>query len=474
MATASKTRHGTGYEPGDFYDEAVDSAGEAREGYGEVLDALANVGPEELAGRVGAAMERMGATFRHGDEAEAFPVCPIPRLICADEWSLLERGLAQRARALNAFVADVYGDRDIVRAGVIDSHVVSGADHFEPAMAGVYMPGGHAPIVGFDLVRGADGRLRVLEDNLRTPSGLAYSAAVRRAVETQFPHTASRRVALDPSFEPLRRALEEASAGVEEPRIALLSDGPANSAWWEHRTLARRLGVSLVTPEKLRLRNGRLCMVLPSGHVRPIDVIYRRTDEDRMHDENGRPTWLAEMLLEPLQRGLLGVVNAPGTGVADDKLVHAYVEDMIGFYLHEVPLIESVKTFDLTRPDTLTKVLGRLSGLVIKPRNGQGGKGVFIGPHATPEERADVAAAVRAAPERFVAQETVRLSRAPTVIEDRIEPRHVDLRVFSLGSGRRISVLPAALTRVALRRGSMIVNSSQGGGAKDTWIIGCE
>jgi uncharacterized circularly permuted ATP-grasp superfamily protein len=338
-------------------------------------------------------------------------------------------------------------------------------------MVGIEPRGGHAPIVGFDLVRGADGALRVLEDNVRTPSGLAYSAAVRRAVETQFPLAARRRVPLDPTFGPLRMVLDQAAGGIENPRVGILSEGPTNDAWWEHRTLARRLGVSIVTPEKLRLSRGHLCMVLPSGRLRPLDVIYRRTDEDRMRDERGRPTWLADMLLEPLKRGLLGVVNMPGSGVADDKLVHAYVEDMIRFYLSEEPLLDSVRTFDLTRPDMLTKVLGRLSALVIKPRTGQGGKGVVIGAHASADERARLADALRAAPDRFVAQETVRLSRHPTVVDGRVEPRHVDLRVFSFGSGPRTVVAPAPLTRVALRSGSMIVNSSQGGGAKDTWII---
>ncbi|HEX6713676.1 MAG TPA: circularly permuted type 2 ATP-grasp protein [Thermoleophilaceae bacterium] len=457
------------YEPGNFFDEAVDPMGRPRPGYERVLDALAHFEPGALSERVDSAMQRIGATF--GDGADAFPVCPIPRLIPANEWALLERGLAQRARALNAFITDVYGDQEIVCAGVIGKHVITGADHFEPAMIAMPQPGGPAPIVGFDLVRGMDGSLRVLEDNLRTPSGLAYAAAVRRAVETQFPLSARRRPELDPSFQPLQRVLAEAAGGLENPWIALLSDGPSNSAWWEHRTLARRLGISLVTPEKLRLSRGRLCVALPSGRLRPLDVVYRRTDEDRLRDERGHPTWLAEMLLEPLQRGVLGVVNQPGTGVADDKLVHAYVEEMIRFYLREEPLIESVRTYDLTRPDVLTKVLGRLSALVVKPRTGHGGNGVVIGAHASREERTRVASLLKAAPHRFVAQEMVRLSRLPTVVDGRVEPRHVDLRVFSLGAGDRPVVMPTPLTRVALRSGSMIVNSSQGGGAKDTWII---
>jgi uncharacterized circularly permuted ATP-grasp superfamily protein len=470
MTPASTADQALEYQRGEFFDEAIDEHGQPRPGYERVLGALADADPSELSERVDAAVRRIGATF--GDDADGFPVCPIPRLIQAAEWSLLERGLSQRARALNAFITDVYGDRDIVRAGVIGSHVVSGADHFEPAMAGLQQPGGPAPVVGFDLVRGADGQLRVLEDNLRTPSGLAYAAAARRAVEMGFPLAPKRRLALDPSFEPLKRALVEAAGGVEDPRIAVLTDGRSNSAWWEHRTLARRLGVAIVTPEKLRLSGGRLCVALPSGRLRPLDVIYRRTDEDRLRDERGRPTWLAEMLLEPLQRGVLGVVNQPGTGVADDKLVHAYVEDMVRFYLREEPVIESVRTFDLTRPDVLTKVLGRLSGLVVKPRTGHGGHGVMIGPLASKEERARVGELLRTCPDRFVAQEMVRLSRLPTVVDGRVEPRHVDLRVFSLGTGKRVVVMPAPLTRVALRGGSMIVNSSQGGGAKDTWIIG--
>jgi uncharacterized circularly permuted ATP-grasp superfamily protein len=459
------------YEPGDYFDEAVDPTGTPRPGYERILDAVSRCEPAELSTRVDAAMERMGATFAGGG-TDAFPVCPIPRVIPAAEWAQLERGIAQRARALNAFITDIYGDREIVRAGVIGEHIIKGADHYDPAMAGMTQPGGPAPIIGFDLVRGMDGRLRVLEDNLRTPSGLAYSAAVRRAVEAQFPTEARHCAPVETTFEALRMVLAEAAGGVEEPRIAMLTDGRSNSAWWEHRTLARRLGIEIVTPEKLRLSEGRLCAVLPSGRLRPLDVVYRRTDEDRLHDARGRPTWLADMLLEPLKRGVLGIVNQPGSGIADDKLIHAYVEDMIRFYLGDEPLIESVRTFDLTRSDVLTKVLDRLPGLVIKPRTGHGGNGVVICGKATTEERQRLAAAIKAAPHRFVAQETVRLSRAPTIVDGRVEPRHVDLRVFSLGTGRRSVVLSAPLTRVAMRSGSMIVNSSQGGGAKDTWIIG--
>jgi uncharacterized circularly permuted ATP-grasp superfamily protein len=460
------------YDPGDFYDEAVAADGTPRAEYALLLARVAEVGAAELSRRVEVAIERIGATFGSGPEGHRFAVDPIPRLISAAEWEWLERGLAQRARALEAFIADVYDEQEVIKAGVIAPDVVATTDHFEPAMAGVMPAVGHAPVVGFDLVRGADGVLRVLEDNLRTPSGLAYASAVRRAVESQFPDSPQLSLmSPDLCFDALRKVLESALHGVDGEEIVLLSDGPGNSAWFEHRTLSRRLGIALVVPEKLRLHRGRLCAELPSGKLRPIDVVYRRTDEDRLRDERGRPTWLADMVLGPLRQGRLELVNTPGSGVADDKLMHAYVEEMIRFYLGEEPLLESVRTYDLTRPELLTRVLGRLSGLVIKPRTGHGGHGVFIGAHATPAERATVAAALRAAPHRFVAQETIRLSRHPTVTDGRLEPRHVDLRVFVIGTGRNAVVTPAPLTRVALERGSLIVNSSLGGGAKDTWIL---
>ena len=457
------------YEVGPFWDEAYDAAGAPRAGYAELLDAIHEAGPARLAAQLDAWVAKLGLTFGPG---EPFPVDPVPRLLDAGEWTWLSDALAQRTRALNAFIADVYGERRIVAAGVVPADAIATADHYEPAMRGVEMPIAYAPVVGYDIVRDADGCLRVLEDNLRTPSGAAYAAELRRAMRAVLPDVAgAASVGLADCFEPLGQVLAEAAAPHETGIVALLTDGAVNGAWYEHRAIARRLGVAIVTPERLRRHGGRLCAAAPGGALKPIAVLYRRTDEDRLRAPDGTPTWLGEMLLEPLQAGAVTVLNAPGAGVADDKLIHAYVEDMIRFYLGADPLIESVRTYDLTRPHELTRALGWLPKLVVKPRNGYGGHDVFIGPHAGAAERAAVAAAVRAEPGRFVAQETVRLSRHPTVAGDRLEPRHVDLRVFAVATGSGVRVLPAALTRVAPDSRSLIVNSSQGGGAKDTWIL---
>jgi carboxylate-amine ligase len=261
-----------------------------------------------------------------------------------------------------------------------------------------------------------------------------------------------------------------APAGGGDPSVVVLSDGPANSAWFEHETIARRLDVPLVGIADLEPRAGRLYARV-GAQVRPVDVLYRRTDEDRLADERGRPTPLAEALLDPLRRGTLTCFNAFGAGLADDKLVHAYVEEMVRFYLGEEPLVESVPTYDLGEPDVLADALERLDDLVVKPRTGFGGHGVVIVRHATREDRDLVERAIRAAPTRFIAQETIALSRHPTVCGGQLEPRHVDLRPFVLTAGDDAHVIPGGLTRVAFDAGALVVNSSQNGGGKDTWVL---
>jgi uncharacterized circularly permuted ATP-grasp superfamily protein len=447
-----------------FHDEAFEPAGEPRPHYRPVIKALEE---RDLGSLVAASAEAVRDRDASFGDSGAFAVDPVPRVLAPDEWRELEAGLAQRVRALNAFLGDVYGDRRIVAEGVVPARVIESADHFEPWMARMSVGGPWISVAGLDVVRDAAGRFMVLEDNVRTPSGLAYAEVAREIVGDLLEPRST--VSLDSSYDVLDEALRAAAPpGVDDPTVVLLSDGPENSAWFEHRRIARRLGLPIVTFDDLDLREGGLRARI-GERLAPVDVIYRRTDVDCLCAVNGRPTKLAA-LLGLIRRGTLGVANMPGTGVADDKLVHAYVEDMIRFYLGEEPLVRSVPTYDLSEPSTLAYVLGRLGELVVKPRSDYGGRGVLVGGHATAEDHAQVARMIAARPDRFVAQETVPLSRHPTVCEGRLEPRHVDLRAFVLVAGEHVHVVPGGLTRVALDPGALVVNSSRNGGGKDTWV----
>jgi uncharacterized circularly permuted ATP-grasp superfamily protein len=390
-----------------------------------------------------------GVTFgAKGDER--FHLDPVPRLIAAAEWDPLAAGLAQRVRALEAWCGDVYRARAIVRDGVVPARVIETIDTLEPRLQGVEMPL-WVGVAGLDVVREPGGRFLVLEDNLRTPSGMAYALAARdvslRLLEPGEPPRA-----LDDLTGLFWSALEGATGRPGRPRAAVLTDGPGNAAFWEHRRIAELLDVPLVEPHEL--------------DVDAVDVLYRRTDGDRLADPVG------QLLVEPWLAGRVALVNGFGIGVGDDKLAHAYVEDMVRYYLGEEPLARSVRTYDLGRPEVLEEALDRLDELVVKPRAGYGGEGVVICPHA---ERADVERAraeIAASPEDFIAQELVPLSCHPTVIDGALEPRHVDLRPFVfLGPDGAAGVLPGGLTRVAFDAGALVVNSSQNGGAKDTWVV---
>jgi uncharacterized circularly permuted ATP-grasp superfamily protein len=459
---------------GASFDEAFESEGVPRPHYTALMVELERVDLHELDLAVAADLFSRGATFRTAEGGDdRFPMDPVPRILTADEWELLEAGLAQRVRALNAFLADAYGERRIVAAGVVPQRVIDGADGREPLMDHVPVPhDAYAGMAGLDVVRRPDGEFVVLEDNVRTPSGLAYMEAARDVLDERLPITAHMtKHSIAPLYDMLGTALRAAAPeGVDEPSVVVLSDGPANSAWFEHETIAHRLDVPLVGLADLEPRAGRLYARV-GPRLRQVDVLYRRTDEDRLCDDHDRPTPLAEALLEPLRRGTLVCFNAFGTGLADDKLVHAYVEQMVRFYLGEEPLIDSVPTYDLGEPDVLADALDRLDDLVVKPRTGFGGHGVVIVPHARREDRDRVERAIRAAPTRFIAQETISLSVHPTVCADRLEPRHVDLRPFVLTSGDDVHVIPGGLTRVAFDAGALVVNSSQNGGGKDTWVL---
>jgi carboxylate-amine ligase len=437
------------------YDEAVDEQGRPRASHEGALRALVGRDLQALAGTVDEQVAGEGVCFHSAVGDEAFLIDPVPRVIDAGEWEAIEAGLRQRARALNAFVADVYADRRIVDAGVVPERVIDTAEYHEPAMNGVRPPGDiWIGIAGLDLVRDAKGHFQVLEDNVRTPSGYSYAAAARRALSAQLdvpPADAPRPLDDLPAL--LAFALEAAAPTPGRSRIALLTDGPDNAAYYEHEWAAEAIGVPLVEPEELAARDD-------------IDIVYRRTNADRLDTPVGR------MLLDPVRNGQIAVVNAFGTGVADDKLTHAYVEDMIRFYLDEEPLLPSVETFDLGRPEILERAMDVFGELVVKPRGGYGGEGVAILPHAEPWDVDAVREAVLAAPTAYVAQRMVMLSSHPTVVDGKLASRHVDLRPYVfLGRDGEARVAPGGLTRVALDEGALVVNSSQNGGAKDTWVL---
>lgn len=430
-----------------------------RVAYEEGAPALDDVDLTHLQRKVSRVLERRDVTF----SGERFTIDPVPRVIGAAEWRELERGLTQRVRALCRFVEDVYGPRRIVAEGVVPARVIESAEYHEPAMRGAPLPaGGPIAVAGLDVVRDETGRFLVLEDNVRTPSGLAYAVAAREALDACLPAPLGRRD-LAGAYDLLGDALRAASDR-PDPRIVLLSDGPENSAWFEHQVIARHLRIPIVRIDDLRCRADGLFADVRGSWER-VDVVYRRTNEDRLDERVGRA------LHDVCADGSAAVVNSFGAGVADDKLAHAYVEDMVRFYLGEEPLIASVPTFDLGDDAVREDVLARIDQVVVKPRAASGGEGILIGPVATEDACERTADAVREDPDAWVAQDPICLSCHPTLSDGRLEPRHVDLRAFVFLAGERASVLPGGLTRVALERGSLIVNSSQGGGAKDTWVL---
>jgi uncharacterized circularly permuted ATP-grasp superfamily protein len=442
----------------------------AHEDPSELIDrTLAGIDLARLDDDVRGRLRRRGVTFGSGGD---FRVDPVPRLITAADWAPLAAGLVQRVRALNRFVADVYDEQRIVAAGVVPAAAIETAEYFEPRLRGAGLaPATWIPVAGLDVIRDPDGAFKVLEDNVRTPSGLAYALAARAALSESLAVPAGVAVrSLGSAYDLLAATLRAAAPG-GDPEIVVLSDGPANDAFYEHTAIAAALELPLVTPSQLR-RDGDRLRARIDGRLRPVDVVYRRTDGDRLYEPGGRRlTALGELLAEPWLAGRLGLVNAFGTGVADDKLIHAYVEDIIGFYLGEAPLLRSVPTYDLSQPEQLELVLGRIDELVIKPRSGFGGAGIVVCPHADAADVRRVARAVAADPGRYVAQEMVVLSCQPTICDGRLEPRHVDLRPFVMARGEEIDVIPGGLTRVAFDAGALVVNSSQNGGAKDTWVL---
>lgn len=451
------------------FDEAWAAPGEPRPHYRALLEALGSVDLAELRAGVCGRLASAGVTFGE----DTFAVDPIPRVLTESEWAPLELGLAQRARALNRFLRDAYGKQEIVAAGLLERHVIEEAEGFEPDLSG-RLPGHPWPaaIIGFDLVRDSTGEFLVLEDNLRTPSGFSYAIAARSALVAVLPSGIPLPRPIEPvTWALLHNVMETASPRHDSPQMLVLSDGPENVAYYEHARAAQALDAILATTDDLVLEGSELKVRQDDGRLTRVDVVYRRTNEDRIRDERGEMTHVAAKLVPPWLSGTIGLVNAFGTGIADDKLLHAHVEDFIRFYLSEEPLLRSVPTTPVDAE--MERILDRLHEVVVKRRHSSGGVGVVIGPHARAEDLNRLADEVRDNPTEYIVQPTILLSEHPTVIDERLEPRHVDLRPFSF-AGQDVRLMPGGLSRVAFGEGALVVNSSQDGGGKDTWVMARE
>ena len=482
--------------PGAARDEAVGPDGALRPAWApvaELLDELGGVGIAAAAGAMAQERRMRGVVFGSWVDGrlreQPFPLCPVPRVVPAADWAHVARGVEQRTRALNAFLADVYRpagrrrtdpdpDPEIVRAGRVPRWIVTASPGHRPAAVGLAAAGQQRITVsGLDLLHGPDGWV-VLEDNLRVPSGIGYALANRDSVRAALPaaHAAAEAAGLvDPaeSVALLRAALADAAppACTGVPQLAVLSDGRENTAWFEHRLLAEAMGVPIATPATLWPTPAGGVAVQVDGERVPVDVLYRRFDEaDLAAHLTPTGTPVDVLLGAAVRAGRLALANVPGNGVADDKATYRYVPEMIRFYLGEEPVLAAVPTWLLAEDDDLAEARDRLHELVVKPVDGYGGQGVVFGPECSAAELAELQAEVLAAPHRFVAQEPVDFSTVPTVVGGLVVPRRADLRVFAV-AGSTTQALPAPLTRLALGEGSLLVNSSQGGGSKDTWVL---
>jgi len=471
-----------GYDPGNFFDEMFGADGVVRPHYRALAERLDELGDEEFARKRKLADRSsmdQGITFTvySGNEGteRIFPFDLIPRIIPAGEWDFLERGLVQRITALNLFLKDIYGDQRILSEGVIPRGVVASAKHFRPEMRGLKIPGDiYIHVCGTDLIRDRDGRYLVLEDNGRCPSGVSYVLENRQAMKRVFPRLFQKHAVrpVDRYPQDLLAALRFAAPGGNpDPTVVVLTPGIFNSAYFEHSFLARSMGIEIVTGGDLVVTGEKVFMKTTKG-LRPVDVIYRRVDDDFLDPEVFRKDSLLGVpgLMRAYRAGNVTLANAVGTGVADDKVMYYFVPAMIRFYLGEEPLLPNVETYLSSMESDRAYILEHLPELVVKAANESGGYGMLIGPHATKDEIEKFRAAILADPRGYIAQPTIALSRSPSYCGGKIEGRHIDLRPYIL-CGKKISIIPGGLTRVALKKGSLVVNSSQGGGSKDTWVL---
>ena len=466
------------------FDEMLNPDGDCRPAYSRFKEWFDNEDAARLRAKQREAEELFrltGITFnvygREEAEERLIPFDIVPRIITADEWRKLQRGLEQRVSAINRFIYDIYHRQEIVRAGRIPKEMISRNDAFLPHMCGLAPPGGvYTHIVGIDLVRTSQNEFFVLEDNARTPSGVSYMLENRETMLHMFPELFSQnRVASVQNYPAkLRSSLAACAPSVttDTPTVAVLTPGIFNSAYFEHAFLADEMGVELVEGHDLRVVDGRIAMRTTAGY-KPIDVLYRRVDDDFLDPLNLRPDSQLGVpgLLDVYRAGGITIANAPGTGIADDKAIYSYMHDIIEFYTGEAPILQNVPTWRCSQRDDLAYVLDNLSELVVKEVHGSGGYGMIIGPTATKKELRDFRKKLEARPSNYIAQPTLSLSTVPTFTRAGLAPRHVDLRPFILVRPDGVEITPGGLTRVALKKGSLVVNSSQGGGTKDTWVL---
>jgi len=473
----------TSYDPGGYYCELVTPEPECHSGLGALRARVDSLDLDALRRRTEAVTHELfnlGITFTVYTDREQIdrilPFDPLPRPVLPEEWAHIENGVIQRLTAINRFLWDIYHDQAILADGVVPADLVRGNDNFREEMVGVDVPHGtYSHICGVDLVRGGDGAFYVLEDNARTPSGVSYVVENRHLTLRAFPDLA-RGIGLRPVSDYGQRLAESLlelaePMGVGDPQLALLSPGPFNSAYFEHIFLAREMGVPLVEGRDLLVRDDKVYMRTIEG-LAPVHVLYRRLDDAFLDPEAFRPDSMLGVpgLMRAYRAGNVALANAVGTGVADDKAIYAYMPRIVRYYLGEEPILPNVETHICRESEGLAYTLDNLDKLVVKPVGESGGYGVVIGPRASEAELAETRARLRETPERYISQPMVALSVAPTLTEQGIAPRHLDLRPFAV-TGKSSWVLPGGLTRVALREGSLIVNSSQGGGSKDTWVL---
>ena len=464
-----------------FFDEMKMHGDDTRAIYQAYDRWLGNVSIQQLAAKRAEAevlFRRVGITFNVYGEADGaerlIPFDVIPRLISANEWDYLSKGAVQRVCALNMFLHDIYHDQEIIKAGIVPASILANAQ-FRPEMFGVNVPNQvYAHIAGVDLVRTGESQFYVLEDNLRTPSGVSYMLEDRKMMMRLFPDLFRQYSIAPVEHYPqvlLNNLRSVAQTNEQDPTVVLLSPGAYNSAYFEHAFLAQQMGIELVEGQDLFVRNNAVYMRTTQGPQR-VDVIYRRIDDDYLDPLVFKPDSMLGVpgLLSVYRNGGVTLANAVGTGVADDKATYVYVPDMIKFYLGETPILQNVPTYQLSKEDDLAYVLAHLPELVVKEVQGSGGYGMLVGPTVSKQEIEEFRLRIISKPSNYIAQPTLALSTCPTLVEQGIAPRHVDLRPFVL-SGKTVSVVPGGLSRVALREGSLVVNSSQGGGTKDTWVL---